>query len=60
MGKSSDLIDFMNKAAESSSRPNADRAHHLRRGRRLEYFTLGWNMLEAVVAIIKGIPQRAS
>jgi divalent metal cation (Fe/Co/Zn/Cd) transporter len=44
----------MNKAAESSSRPKAYRAHHLRRGRRLEYFTLGWNMLEAGVAIGAG------
>jgi divalent metal cation (Fe/Co/Zn/Cd) transporter len=44
----------MNKAAESSSCPNADRTQHLRRGRRLEYFTLGWNMLEAGVAIGAG------
>jgi len=44
----------MKKAAESSSRPDAERAHHLKRGRRLEYFTLGWNMLEAVVAIGAG------
>ena len=44
----------MKKAAESSPRPNADRVHHLRRGRRLEYFTLGWNMVEAGVAIGAG------
>jgi divalent metal cation (Fe/Co/Zn/Cd) transporter len=44
----------MNKAAESSPRPNPGRAHHLRRGRRLEYFTLGWNMVEAGVAIGAG------
>ena len=44
----------MNKAAECSSYTNAERAHHLKRGRRLEYFTLGWNMLEAVVAIGAG------
>jgi divalent metal cation (Fe/Co/Zn/Cd) transporter len=49
-----DLIDFMKKAAECSSRPNYGRAHHLRRGRRLEYFTLGWNMVEAGVAIGAG------
>jgi divalent metal cation (Fe/Co/Zn/Cd) transporter len=44
----------MNKAAESSSRTDAGRARHLKRGRRLEYFTLGWNMLEAVIAIGAG------
>jgi divalent metal cation (Fe/Co/Zn/Cd) transporter len=44
----------MNKAAESTSCPDADRTRHLKRGRRLEYFTLGWNMLEAVVAIGAG------
>jgi divalent metal cation (Fe/Co/Zn/Cd) transporter len=32
----------------------SDRAHHLRRGRRLEYFTLGWNLLEALVAVVAG------
>jgi divalent metal cation (Fe/Co/Zn/Cd) transporter len=47
-------IDFMNKSAECSSRPNVARALHLRRGRRLEYFTLGWNMVEAGVAIGAG------
>jgi hypothetical protein len=31
------------------------RADMLRRGRMLEYFTIGWNSLEAVVAIIFGI-----
>ena len=53
-GQSSDFIDFMNKTAECSSCTNTERAHHLRRGRRLEYFTLGWNMLEAAVAIGAG------
>ena len=33
---------------------NDSRAPHLRRGRRLEYFTLGWNLLEAVVAVGAG------
>jgi len=33
---------------------SSDRAHHLRRGRRLEYFTLGWNLLEALVAVVAG------
>jgi divalent metal cation (Fe/Co/Zn/Cd) transporter len=54
IGQGSDLIAFMKKTAESSSRPHANRAHHLRRGRRLEYFTLGWNMVEAGVAIGAG------
>jgi divalent metal cation (Fe/Co/Zn/Cd) transporter len=31
------------------------RAHDARAGRRLEYFTLGWNSSEALVAIIAGI-----
>jgi len=44
----------MKKASQSSSSPTADRAHHLKRGRRLEYFTLGWNMVEAGVAIGAG------
>jgi divalent metal cation (Fe/Co/Zn/Cd) transporter len=44
----------MNKTAECSSCTNTERAHHLRRGRKLEYFTLGWNMAEAAVAIGAG------
>ncbi len=44
----------MKKTARSSSPPTVDRAHHLKRGRRLEYFTLGWNMVEAAVAIGAG------
>jgi len=43
----------MKKASKSSS-SIADRARHLKRGRRLEYFTLGWNMVEAAVAIGAG------
>jgi divalent metal cation (Fe/Co/Zn/Cd) transporter len=43
----------MKKAIKSSS-TYTDRAHHLKRGRMLEYFTLGWNMLEAGVAIGAG------
>lgn len=31
-----------------------DRATILRRGRRLEYFTIGWNSLEGVVAVVAG------
>lgn len=31
------------------------RKHLLRRGRRLEYLTLGWNLVEAVVAVGSGI-----
>jgi divalent metal cation (Fe/Co/Zn/Cd) transporter len=33
---------------------SSDRAHHIRRGRRLEVFTLGWNLLEAIVAVVAG------
>ena len=33
---------------------SSDRAHDLRRGRRLEVFTLGWNLLEALVAVVAG------
>jgi len=43
----------MKKTCKSSS-PTTDRARHLKRGRRLEYFTLGWNMVEAGVAIGAG------
>ena len=32
----------------------AERAEHLRHGRKLEYFTIGWNMVEAGVAIGAG------
>ncbi len=31
------------------------RSNALRRGRRLEYLTLGWNSLEALIAIISGV-----
>ncbi len=31
------------------------RAGHVKRGRLLEYFTLAWNLLEAVIAIFSGI-----
>lgn len=41
--------------AESYSRPRDSRQEHARSGRRLEYFTLGWNALEAAVAIAAGI-----
>lgn len=33
----------------------ADRRTAARRGRRLEYFTIGWNVLEGVVAVIAGL-----
>lgn len=35
--------------------PDPTREDHLRRGRRLEYFTLAWNAVEAVVAVGSGI-----
>jgi divalent metal cation (Fe/Co/Zn/Cd) transporter len=44
----------MNNAAECTSRTKAERALQLRSGRKLEYFTLGWNLLEAAVAIGAG------
>jgi divalent metal cation (Fe/Co/Zn/Cd) transporter len=34
---------------------NTAYADNLRKGRRLEYFTIGWNVIEAAVAIISGI-----
>ena len=34
---------------------NFIRAEHLRRGRNLEYLTIGWNLLEAVIAIGAGL-----
>jgi divalent metal cation (Fe/Co/Zn/Cd) transporter len=33
----------------------ASRARHAREGRRLEYFTLGWNLIEAMVAVASGM-----
>lgn len=39
----------------SISFANLDRATLLRRGRRLEYFTLGWNLLEAFITVGAGI-----
>jgi divalent metal cation (Fe/Co/Zn/Cd) transporter len=36
-----------------------ERANHLRAGRRLEYFTLGWNLTEAAVAIGAGLFARS-
>jgi divalent metal cation (Fe/Co/Zn/Cd) transporter len=39
----------------SSSATTVDRAAFVRRGLRLEYLTLGWNSLEALIAIVAGI-----
>ena len=36
-----------------------ERANHLRAGRHLEYFTLGWNLTEAAVAIGAGLFARS-
>jgi divalent metal cation (Fe/Co/Zn/Cd) transporter len=33
----------------------ADRTAHLRRGRLLEYLTIGWNLLEGLVAVVSGL-----
>jgi divalent metal cation (Fe/Co/Zn/Cd) transporter len=35
--------------------PANDRKQQLRAGRRLEYFTLGWNLTEAAVAVGAGV-----
>jgi len=34
---------------------DTERTHHLRRGIRLEYFTIAWNSLEAIVAVGAGV-----
>jgi divalent metal cation (Fe/Co/Zn/Cd) transporter len=34
---------------------NAVRQHVALRGRRLEYFTIGWNLLEGLIAVIAGV-----
>ncbi len=44
----------MKKTSKTPSHTNVVRAHSLRHGRRLEYFTLGWNMVEAGVALVAG------
>ncbi len=44
----------MNDTADRSPGADTDRERHVRRGRRLEYFTLGWNILEAIVGIGAG------
>ncbi len=36
-----------------------ERANQLRAGRRLEYFTLGWNLTEAAVAVGAGLFARS-
>ncbi len=45
----------MSEAVECISSPCAPREADTRSGRRLEYFTLGWNVTEAAVAITAGI-----
>jgi divalent metal cation (Fe/Co/Zn/Cd) transporter len=34
---------------------SADRASLVRRGRRLEYFTIGYNSLEGLIAVVAGL-----
>jgi divalent metal cation (Fe/Co/Zn/Cd) transporter len=41
-------------STDAMSRESA-RAVHVRRGRRLEYLTIGWNSLEAIVSIAAGL-----
>lgn len=45
----------MKEAVECSSCPCVSREAETRRGRRLEYFTLGWNVAEAAIAISAGV-----
>jgi divalent metal cation (Fe/Co/Zn/Cd) transporter len=42
-------------AAETERTAVARRAERVARGRRLEYVTIGWNTLEAVVALVSGL-----
>jgi divalent metal cation (Fe/Co/Zn/Cd) transporter len=41
--------------ADPSGRRLKERANLVRRGRRLEYFTIAWNSLEGLVAILSGL-----
>ena len=45
----------MNEAVECSACPRVSREADTRSGRRLEYFTLGWNVTEAAIAITAGV-----
>ena len=40
---------------ESMATDSLTRQHHVRRGITLEYLTIGWNVLECLVAIVAGI-----
>ncbi len=44
----------MTDTKDCSDSHSAERIDHLRQGRRLEYFTIGWNMVEAGVSIGAG------
>ena len=44
----------MNNIDECSHGTSAERTEHLRHGRKLEYITIGWNVVEAGVAIGAG------
>ena len=39
----------------SDAAPPSSSAEHLRQGRRLEYVTIGWNVIEGVVAVVAGL-----
>lgn len=41
------------------ARPIVDRVSVARRGRRLEYFTIAWNVFEGLVAVIAGLAARS-
>jgi len=44
----------MSDVEKCSCCSSSDRSNQLRHGRKLEYFTIGWNILEAVVALGAG------
>jgi divalent metal cation (Fe/Co/Zn/Cd) transporter len=46
---------MMDQAAACPSCTGASRETDTQRGRRLEYFSLGWNIIEAVVAVTAGL-----
>lgn len=53
--QSPEYARFMNETKAHCSCPGDARLLDTRAGRRLEYFTLGWNVIEAAVAITAGV-----
>src|SRR5688500_9722367 len=48
-------LPIVEPAASVELHVEADRAALLRRGLRLEYISVGWNLIEGVVAIVAGL-----